>query len=92
MIKRFKEFKELNEAEVDPEGNLIDFKIRGSGTLEDPMEISSDEYFDLTHPGSPEFIGDPEFIGQSRADKKGNYKMVWKIGETYYLTRGNIYN
>ncbi len=83
MIKRFKEFKELNEAEVDAQGNLIGFDLPQEGTEENPIEISKEEYLYLSY---------PEFMGQSRTDEDGNYKMLWRVGETYYLTRGNIFD
>lgn len=32
----------------------------------------------------------PEFVGQSRADKDGNYIMVWRINEKEYQTENNL--
>jgi hypothetical protein len=83
MIKRFKDFKKLNEAEVDSDGNLVDFKVPELGTKENPIEITSEEYMYLTY---------PEFVGQTRVDQNGDFKMLWRVGETHYLTKGNIYD
>lgn len=83
MIKSFEEFKRMNEAEISPAGTLVGFEPPVLGTREYPIEISDGEYFELNL---------PEFIAQSRPNEDGNYRMVWKVGETYYVTRRNIYD
>jgi len=34
---------------------------------------------------------DKEFVGQSSPKQDGDYKMVWKIGDTCYTIKANVY-
>lgn len=81
-IFNYREFKKklLEAMEIDASGELVGNNI---GTRENPIPINPHEYM---------MLNEPEFIGQTRQDKEGNYSIVWYSEGTYYISHLNIFS
>lgn len=50
--------------------------------MDDAIFITGQQYTELAS---------PEFMGQTRPDPNGNYKMYWKSDSKFYYTQNNLF-
>lgn len=73
-----KHFQTVNREGVGfLETNIINLTKELCANLQLPILISAKEYMELEN---------PEFVGQTRLNKNGEYEMHWKLGDKLYYT------